>query len=82
MNPTEHAPNTPRERNAKGQKVDEPVQCVKCLQAWPCEVEVLREENTALLRINRGLRHDIDDLRERIRELLNQDAEQREREGW
>jgi hypothetical protein len=36
-----HAPNTPRERNSKGQKVDEPVQCVQCLQAWPCEVTML-----------------------------------------
>lgn len=41
---TEHAPNTPRVRNAKGQRVDEPVQCLRCLQAWPCEVELLRRE--------------------------------------
>lgn len=59
---TDHAPNTPRTHNAKGQKVDEPVQCLRCLQAWPCEVEVLTRENTALLRINHGLRRTIEEV--------------------
>jgi len=51
-----HAPNTPRQRNSKGQKVDEPVQCVQCLQAWPCEVMLLSQQVIALASENAALR--------------------------
>lgn len=37
----QHGPNTPRERDANGKKVDEPVQCAKCLQFWPCDIHLL-----------------------------------------
>jgi sulfatase maturation enzyme AslB (radical SAM superfamily) len=51
-----HQPNTPRARNAKGQKVDEPVQCVQCLQTWPCEVMLLSQQIVALSQENAALR--------------------------
>lgn len=35
--PDGHWPNQPRQRDGEGNKVDEPVQCVRCQQAWPCE---------------------------------------------
>lgn len=50
-----HEPNTPRTHNTKGQRANEPRQCIVCLQAWPCEVARLTEENANLLAINRGL---------------------------
>lgn len=43
-----HQPNTPRERTADGRRVDEPVQCEQCLQAWPCEVAVLTAQRDAV----------------------------------
>lgn len=64
---TTHAPNTPRTRNARGQKVDEPVQCVSCLTAWPCDVVVLAEDIARLQRENQALRSEIDGLREEVR---------------
>ncbi len=63
-----HAPNTPRQRNAKGQKVDEPVQCVSCLTAWPCDVKVLTDDNERLQQENQALRSEIDGLREALGE--------------
>jgi uncharacterized spore protein YtfJ len=75
-----HQPNTPRQRNAKGQKVDEPVQCVQCLQTWPCEVMVLSREIVRLSEIASErdktiarLADEVDDLRERVHELLDRD---------
>ena len=61
-----HAPNTPRERNSQGQKVDEPVQCVQCLQAWPCEVMTLTRAIVQLTQENT-------DLRATIRALSSED---------
>jgi hypothetical protein len=37
----EHVPNTPRKRDAQGKPVNEPVQCCKDLQAWPCDTKKL-----------------------------------------
>jgi hypothetical protein len=37
----QHTPNTPRTHDAQGRPVNEPVQCVQCLQAWPCDVRQL-----------------------------------------
>jgi regulator of replication initiation timing len=70
-----HQPNTPRQRNSKGQKVDEPVQCVQCLQAWPCEVMLLSQQVIALASENSALRAERDDLRERVHELLDRPEE-------
>lgn len=36
-----HIPNTPRTHNAAGKKVDDPLQCQGCLEAWPCEKKQL-----------------------------------------
>jgi hypothetical protein len=52
-----HEPNTPRTHNAKGQKVDEPRQCIVCLQVWPCEVARLTEENERLRDLLHGRPH-------------------------
>ena len=51
-----HQPNTPRIRNERGEKVDEPVQCVQCLQAWPCEVMLLTRAIVQLQEDNDRLR--------------------------
>jgi len=51
-----HQPNTPRIRNERGEKVDEPVQCVQCLQTWPCEVMLLSREIVRLGAENHRLR--------------------------
>lgn len=40
----EHRPNTPRTHDGQGKPISEPVQCRKCLQAWPCEVRQLLDE--------------------------------------
>jgi len=32
-----HYPNRPRTHDGQGNRVDEAVQCVRCLRAWPCE---------------------------------------------
>jgi hypothetical protein len=34
----QHQPNVPRKYDGKGHKVDDPVQCRKDLQAWPCDI--------------------------------------------
>lgn len=38
---TIHVPNTPRTHDGRGHKLEEPLQCVKCLQSWPCDVRQL-----------------------------------------
>jgi hypothetical protein len=37
----EHVPNEPRKNDHQGRKVEEPVQCMKCLQTYPCDVKNL-----------------------------------------
>lgn len=46
-----HQPNTPRKRTADGRRVDEPVQCEQCLQAWPCEVANLEQRLARALEV-------------------------------
>lgn len=69
----EHTPNTPRTHNAKGQRVDEPVQCEACLQAWPCDHERQRRQIERLDEMVAGRDETITRLQDEIAELRKQE---------